>query len=773
MFENLPKELQEFRQWLVASPHREPYTISRNGVLIPAEWKRKPHLLSFQEACHYARAYNTQIGFLLREEDPFCCIDLDIKDAENCHIPALWTNKEQIARYRKIVEAFDSYTELSAGGKGLHVWIKGSIGLGCRRDGVEVYSQERFIVCTGNTINSKPIAERQELVNTLVSEIRKKQAHYEAAVGGNQEEELSDYAIYEMGLHAANGDKFTTLMDGNWEGFPSQSEADLALLSMLAFYSKNDEQCKRLFLCSGLGQREKAVKHRKYIPDTLHLIRSRQYHEEKALSEAKASVELQVQKALAMQAELQTPVEQPSEQHTAQPIGLSTRNKVLTETPGGVDWPPGLTGEIARYIYSSSPRPVKEVAIVAALGLLAGICGKTFNIPQSGLNLYIILIARSAVGKEAMHLGISNVLMEVSSRQPAAAKFVDFSEFASGQALKKAIVENKSFVNVAGEFGKRMKRMAREQDGPMATLRAAMTDLYQKSDNSTIVGGLSYSNKDSSVASVSGVAYSMIGETTPDTFYGCLDESMMEDGFLSRFLLIEYTGDRPPLNPNMGQKIEPGLADRIAELCNYSLQMLARFQVVRVGREPDAAALLAQFEQECDRQINGTTDEYWRQMWNRASLKALRLASLLACADNFYEPVCNLQHVKWALHVVKKDIATMAQRIIEGDVGTGDHARESKVLSVLTKYCAKFQPGTGTGATEQMWNDRIVPKTYITSKLYKLRLFNEHRFGGSAAITATLSSLIENGYIAEVPKKDCWERFRFYGKCYQIIRLSN
>src|SRR3569833_2603721 len=47
----------------------------------------------------------------------------------------------------------------------------------------------------------------------------------------------------------------------------------------------------------------------------------------------------------------------------------------------GLTWPPGFAGAIAQYIFDSSHRPVPEVAIVAALGLLSGVCGKVWLAP--------------------------------------------------------------------------------------------------------------------------------------------------------------------------------------------------------------------------------------------------------------------------------------------------------------------------------------------------------------------------------------------------------
>ena len=47
-------------------------------------------------------------------------------------------------------------------------------------------------------------------------------------------------AILELATHAKNGDHFAKLWAGDWTGYPSQSEADLALCGLLAFYVGND-----------------------------------------------------------------------------------------------------------------------------------------------------------------------------------------------------------------------------------------------------------------------------------------------------------------------------------------------------------------------------------------------------------------------------------------------------------------------------------------------------------------------------------------------------
>jgi len=440
----------------------------------------------------------------------------------------------------------------------------------------------------------------------------------------------------------------------------------------------------------------------------------------------------------------------------------------------GLSWPPGLAGQIAYFIYQNAPRPVKEVAITAALGFLAGVCGKAFCIPQSGLNLYIVLIARSAIGKESMHSGMAALISAAAQRQPPVMRFVDFNDFASGPALTKAVAANPSFVNVSGEWGRKLKRLAMEdgRDTPMQQLRTVMTNLYQKSGPQSIVGGISYSSKENNIGSVTGVAYSMIGESTPGTFYDSLTQGMMEDGFLSRFIIIDYLGERPPLNTAPLREPSKALGDAVADLCTHSMTLLDRMETVMVSRTNAAAEMMQAFELECDAQINGTHDEMWRQMWNRASLKMMRVAALLSVADNWLNPVIDVPHIQWALELIRRDIAVMTKRITAGDIGNGDDARERKLVQVMREYLEEPVP-EGYGIADGIRQAAIIPRKYLQVRTSRQSAFSNHRLGATGALDQVIRSMCDSGYIMEMDKAKMVEKHAFHGKAYRILHLPD
>jgi hypothetical protein len=64
----------------------------------------------------------------------------------------------------------DSYTERSVSGAGFHVWVEGRVEKAAKAPHIEIYSQDRFMICTGQVVRDRPIANRDALVKDLAAE---------------------------------------------------------------------------------------------------------------------------------------------------------------------------------------------------------------------------------------------------------------------------------------------------------------------------------------------------------------------------------------------------------------------------------------------------------------------------------------------------------------------------------------------------------------------------------------------------------------------------
>jgi hypothetical protein len=383
-----------------------------------------------------------------------------------------------------------------------------------------------------------------------------------------------------------------------------------------------------------------------------------------------------------------------------------------------------------------------------------------------------VLVAKSAIGKEAMHSSISRLMSNLFNSGQHPDQFVDFSEYASGPALIKALAERQSFVNIAGEWGRKLRRMSDDHDsGPMSGLRTVMTNLYQKSSVGTIVGGIGYSDREKDVKSTDGVAYSMIGETTPDNFYESLTNTMMQDGFMSRFIIVEHGGLRPPLNLEQNTPLPDWVVPYYKNLTS-GIAMLQQGQYYDVKFAEDALRILNDFNLHCDEQINKTDNESWRQMWNRAHLKTLKISAVLAVAENFAAPIVKRCHTDWALDLVNRDIRIMSRKMNTGDIGSDDMARERKVLSLMHEY---FQQPIAPGykLPDTMRCQGVIPRNYLQIRISRVNSFVKDKRGLSLALDATMKSLSDNGYILEVPRDKIPVDWGSVGRCFRVLKLPD
>jgi putative DNA primase/helicase len=166
------------------------------------------------------------------------------------------------------VRQLDSYTEVSPSGTGLRVLVLGKLPPDDRRVGsIEVYEDKRFLTITGNRWQDSraDIRENQDAIDSIHAEVfakrraKRERSHRQDKLAPGSIN-LDDARLLERARKAKNGDKFAALYDrGDWQGrgFPSQSEADLALCSMLAFWAAGDAtRIDALFRSSALFRKK-------------------------------------------------------------------------------------------------------------------------------------------------------------------------------------------------------------------------------------------------------------------------------------------------------------------------------------------------------------------------------------------------------------------------------------------------------------------------------------------------------------------------------------
>lgn len=757
MLHNIPAELQRLPQWVVADmslnhegkPKKTPLN-PRTGesadVTIPSTWGTFTEAKSTGAKC---------IGFVLAASDPYTIIDLDQP-----------TTDEQVARHSAILAATSSYAEYSQSGNGVHIILRGGVPHGVRRDKVEIYSSARYMICTGDVLRQAPIVDGQGLLDTLFAEM----ASTEVSELVDVPETQTDEAIMDMALTAVNGHKCAQLVAGHWEGnplWPSQSEADFALMAMLAFYSRSNEQCRRLFRSSALGQRDKAQRD-KYLDYMLSKIRA------KTPPEPDFSLILKQANEIAQQITVQSNDNRREadalqsagarkgppdrrynglEQHDGHKAkGPPPRSEGKPTFKGReaagnpLPYPPGLFGDIARYFQGSAIRPVQEISIITALGLGSGVCGRSYNISSTGLNQYLILLARTGSGKEGVANCISRLVAATRQIVPMADQFVGPGAFASGQGLVRTLDTKPCFVSVLGEIGLTLKSIC----DPRADKNADITkrvwlDLYNKSGFQDILRPSVYSDNEKNTKLVQAPCVTLLGESTPETFYGNLDHGHILDGLIPRFSVIEYNGPRPARNHQAFEPPSESLVSQFADLVTVALTCQANSTCHPVQMEPDAKALLDAFDVHSDDQINGTGSEVERHLWNRAHLKALKLSALLAVGKAHENPIVDRECAEWAIMFVTREVNGMVTRFKDGDVGGGESKQEADLRRAVAEYLVLDEKGyKNYKIPAKLQGQPLVPYHYLRRRLKLISSFKNDRRGHNVALDAMLEAMVKS-----------------------------
>lgn len=259
---NIPDELRQRRQWVcykmepidpqnpdeLAKIPRKPNGGARARINEPDGWA------DFDFALEASPRYHG-IEYMLSADDPYTFVDLD-----HC------VEDGQIEPWAlRIIHDFDSYTEFSRSGSGIHILVSGSKpGPRCKntRDypQIEIYDHSRPIVMTGdivpgckNTIEPAP-NEIATLYHKLFGDDKPSDNQATALPANQTAADISDSDLIEKILTSKCGPSFSLLWNGNTSEYNGDdSSAAQALCNYLAWWTNKDaDRMDRLFRMSGL-----------------------------------------------------------------------------------------------------------------------------------------------------------------------------------------------------------------------------------------------------------------------------------------------------------------------------------------------------------------------------------------------------------------------------------------------------------------------------------------------------------------------------------------
>lgn len=266
----VPEKLKRLPGWMACGGEDGKTPLDQKGR--PASRTVADNWSAFGDAVAQAGEHGGGLGWVIQPG----YVVLDIDDAFD-------EDGEVRSRYREVCKA-DTYMERSVSGTGLHIAIRSDV----RPEGqnekakapdgsaLEVQGPGWFVRLTGEKLDDKPseVHFGHNIVTQVLQAIRRVNGTNCAAESGPGTAVPEDDNLVKLIQKSDQAEKFNRLMAGDTTGYPSGSEADMALAGILVFWTGGDpEQMERIMRRSALGildpDREQKWARRDYLPNTI------------------------------------------------------------------------------------------------------------------------------------------------------------------------------------------------------------------------------------------------------------------------------------------------------------------------------------------------------------------------------------------------------------------------------------------------------------------------------------------------------------------------
>ena len=606
------------------------------------------------------------ICFMLARDNGIVFIDLDncIKDG----VIDPWAVE--------IVNRFNSYTEKSQSGKGLHILIKGQKpGPKCRTlkfPGIEIYDHARQCCLTGNVWeNHLTITSRQGELNRLYLEIFGKEEARPRPVrkptGGPHR--LSDEALLLKAKTAKDGSKFEALWNGSTLGYNGDdSAADMALMNILAFWTSGDAaQMERLFSQSRLGQRDKWRDRSDYRDRTIR----------KALSEVREFYE-------------------PSkpEANAKEETTISEDDLLKIEIPANPRFktnlePDNFIQEFIRYgetVTDSYP----DYWFAGSLFCLSVIANRNIVIKlrQGPVypNVWINLLGLSSISRKSTSIDKTDLAIAAANIDPGC-KMPD--EFSPEAMIEMLDLHPRAYM-IKDESAGLLAVMKKDY---MRGLKDALMQLFDGKDINRELR-TSRRKADKTSFRVEKPYLCLMLATTPGSFAANTELLDVTSGWLPRFLHFfpNHVKDRwLPLEEGVPENdtLSAGVHARLIKLKTVFYDQVGPFGM---HISADAKVFWEAWQKARANEIQKSRDDRKAQYNSRLEIYALKMAMLFTIgrADYVEDMKISLEHIQEACRLVDEYFMPMALTVADLVGKAADKNLMDKIISVVTSRGGKI-----------------------------------------------------------------------------------
>jgi hypothetical protein len=331
---------------------------------------------------------------------------------------------------------------------------------------------------------------------------------------------------------------------------------------------------------------------------------------------------------------------------------------MIENIPEELCYPPGIIGDVARFVLAKSSRKHAELALSAGLAVVSVAAGRK-AVDETGTtgNLYLLNIGTTGCGKEKIRVLLKEILQNSG--------LLSSESFTSDSAFVNELMEKPSMICLSDEIGSTIEDINNQRAAShLRNLANAMTQAYSAAGSVWNYKGFADNTRSKTVSHPNFV---LLGSGNSDTFFKALRPEKVTDGFVGRFTMFLSSnggGNSNRLDRLAKDRNNPGANEYsctlpVPETVNEFLLKWAAFDPVDnsgllprikphiVERTEDAAERLQRHFEEIHERLAAESGTIRGNLWARSSEKTAKFALLSALSRS--SDVIEIEDANWAI----------------------------------------------------------------------------------------------------------------------------
>jgi len=360
--------------------------------------------------------------------------------------------------------------------------------------------------------------------------------------------------------------------------------------------------------------------------------------------------------------------------------------------------PPGILGDIANYYNVTARAPQPGFAVQTALAIGSVVMGRNYRSTKGNhTSLYFLNIAKSGTGKEHGKTVIEDILSKAGLHD-----YINGSGYTSSGAVFSALLRAPKHITVIDEFGRYLEAAQSQKNTQLMEANTQLMEAIGRCHG--VMRPSAYSTmtltkekaKELADRHIKNPAVTLLGMTTPASFFANLRTDAVADGFLGRFIIHQSNmprivhDDKDMIDiPNKITNWVNSIQERAGYNSGSSDAAANEPNFVTMAFHGDSLAMLRSYSQECVSLANDLERFGLEALPGRSKEMAMRISLIVQLAIDPASDIISTEAVNWAIKYVRFSVNQSAGVLKMKMSGSSFEADKKEVLEAIREVGEK------------------------------------------------------------------------------------